>query len=148
MAYPDQRWDVIHVDFITDLKTTAEGFDTILTCTDRLTRFTYLITTKKTDDAAETARRLFAAVFAVHGTLLQINSDRDVRWVAGFFKELTRILKIDQKMGTAYDHEFNGLAENVQKTIEIMLRHVLSEHSNRDFTDYLPMCQYAYNTTA
>ena len=74
--------------------------------TDRLTRFTYLIATKKTDDAAETARRLFAAIFAVHGTPLQINSDRDVRRVAGFFKELTRILKIDQKIGTAYDHEF------------------------------------------
>ena len=92
MAYPEQRWDVIHVDFITDLKPTAEGFDSILKCTDRLTRFIYLlIATKKTDDAAETARRLFAAVFAVHGTPLQINSDRDVRWVAGFFrKELTR----------------------------------------------------------
>ena len=36
MAYPEQRWDVIHVDFITDLKPTAEGFDTILTCTGRL----------------------------------------------------------------------------------------------------------------
>ena len=47
MAYPEQRWDVIHIDFITDLKPTAEGFDTILTCTDRLTRFTYLIATKK-----------------------------------------------------------------------------------------------------
>ena len=82
---------------------------------------------------AETARRLFAAVFAVHGTPLQINSDRGSVWTGRFFKELMRILKIDQKMGTSYDHEFNGLAENVQKTIEIMSRHVLSEHSSRDF---------------
>ena len=58
-----------------------------------------------------------------------------------------RVLKIDQKMGTSYDHEFNGLAENVQKTIEIMLRHVLPVGALKsDFTDYLPMCQYAYNT--
>ena len=37
---PDQRWDVLHMDFITDLQSTAEEwFDSILVCTDRLSRY-------------------------------------------------------------------------------------------------------------
>ena len=27
-----------------------------------------------------------------------------------------------------------------------MLRHVLTDYPQRDFTDFLPMCQYAFNT--
>ena len=46
---PDQRWDILHMDFITDLQSTEEGFDSILVCTDRLSRYSYLIPTKKTD---------------------------------------------------------------------------------------------------
>lgn len=147
LEFPEQRWDVVHVDFVTDLQSTKEGIDTILTCTDRVSRFTYLIAEKKSDDAVQSARRFFVAVFGVHGLPLQIISDRDTRWVAGFFKELMGIMKIKQKMGTSYDHKFNGLAENVKKTVEIMLRRVISGFSEREFTDFLPMCQYAYNTS-
>ena len=43
--------------------------------------------------------------------------------------------------------DFNGLVENVNRTpVEVMLRHILTDFPQRDFTDFLPMCQYAYNT--
>ena len=32
-------------------------------------------------------------------------------------------------MGTAHRHDYNGAVEVVNKTLEVMLRHVLSEHA-------------------
>ena len=55
------------MDFITDLQPTAEGYDSILVCTDRLSRYSYLIPAKKSDTSLITARRLFQVVFTVHG---------------------------------------------------------------------------------
>ena len=69
---PDQRWEVLHMDFITDLQTTAEGFDSILVCTDRLSRYSYLIPTKKSDTSLITARRLFQVVFTA---LMDLQND-------------------------------------------------------------------------
>ena len=145
---PEQRWDVLHMDFVTDLQPTEEGFDSILVCTDRLSRYTYLIPTKKTDTSLITARRLFQVVFTVHGPPRRLITDRDVRWVSGFYSELMRIMNVTQSMGTSHYHDFNGLSENVNRTIEVMLRHVLTDHPGRAFTDVLPMCQYAYMNTA
>ena len=134
------------MDFITDLQNTAEGFDSILVCTDRLSRYSYLIPTKKSDTSLITARRLFQVVFTVHGPPKRLITDRDTRWVSGFYSELMRIMDITQSMGTSHYHDFNGLSENVNRTVEVMLRHVLTDHPGRDFTDVIPMCQYAYNT--
>ena len=79
---PDQRWDVLHMDFITDLQPTEEGFDSILVCTDRLLRYdTYLIPTKKTDTSLITARRLFQVVFTVHGPPRRLFTDGPGRTV-------------------------------------------------------------------
>ena len=143
---PDQRWEVLHMDFITDLQPTAEGFDSILVCTDRLSRYSYLIPTKKSDTSLITARRLFQVVFTVHGPPKRLITDRDTRWVSEFYSELMRIMDVTQSMGTSHYHDFNGLSENVNRTVEVMLRHVLTDHPGRDFTDVIPMCQYAYNT--
>ena len=52
---------------------------------------------------------------------------------------LMRIMNVTQSMGTSHYHDFNGLSENVNRTIEVMLRHVLTDHPGRDFTDVLPM---------
>ena len=59
----DSRWEVVAVDFITDLQVTEEGFDCILVAMDTLTKFTYLVPACKTDSAEDSAWRLFERVF-------------------------------------------------------------------------------------
>ena len=48
---------------------------------------------------------------------------------------------------TSYQHDFNGAAEVLNKSVEVMLRHVVSEHPERDFDEYLPLVQWAYNSS-
>lgn len=114
------------MDFITDLQTTEEGFGSILVCTDRLSRYSYL------------TRRLFQVVFTVHGPPKRLVTDRDTRWVSGFYSELMRIMNVTQSMGTSHYHDFNGLSKNVNRTVKVMLRHVLTDHPGRDITDVIP----------
>ena len=144
---PEGRWDVIHADWITDLPVTASGFDAILVVHDRVTKYAYFLPAMKVDTAETTAKRLFSTVFSVHGLPRMVISDRDHLFTARFFAELMRILDVKQHMGTSYQHDFNGAAEVLNKTVEVMLRHVVSDYPERDFDDYLPLIQWSYNTS-
>ena len=46
-SIPSERWETMHLDFITDLQPTKEGFDTILVCADRLSRYTHVFDSGK-----------------------------------------------------------------------------------------------------
>ena len=144
---PEGRWDVIHADWITDLPETKSGFDAILVVHDRVTKYAYFLPAMKIDTAETTAKRLFSSVFSVHGLPRMVISDRDHLFTAKFFAELMRVLDVKQHMGTSYQHDFNGAAEVLNKTVEVMLRHVVSDYPERDFDDYLPLIQWAYNTS-
>lgn len=146
-SIPDGRWEVVHMDWITDLPMTAKGHDAILVVHDKITKYAYFIPACSSDTAEITANKLFAQVFCLHGLPLQIVSDRDKLFTAKFFAQLMRILNVKQVVGTSYQHDFNGAAERLNRTVEVMLRHVVGDHVDRDFDDFLPLIQWSYNTT-
>ena len=80
---------------------------------DRVTKYAYFIPASKTDTAEDTANKLFAQVFCLHGLPLQLISDRDRLFTAQFFAQLMRIMNVKQVMGTSYQHNFNGAAERL-----------------------------------
>ena len=114
---------------------------------DKITKYAYFIPASKTDTAEDTANKLFAQVFCQHGLPLQMITDRDKLFTAKFFAQLMRIMNVKQVMGTSYQHNFNGAAERLNRTVEVMLRHVVGDYPDRDFDDYLPLLQWSYNTT-
>ena len=44
-----------------------------------------------------------------------------------------KMMNIHQLMGTSYEHRYNGAVEVLNKTIEVMLRHVMSDNLDVDF---------------
>ena len=76
-----------------------------------------------------------------------IISDRDKTLTAEIFKNLMKIMNIQQLMGTSYEHRYNGAVEVLNKTIEVMLRHVMRDNLDVDFVSVLPLAQYCYNTS-
>ena len=146
LAIPDKRWECVQADWITGLPTTVEGFNTILVVMDRLTKYAYFIPAKTTDTAEDTAKRLFGRVFSVHGCPMSLVSDRDTKFCAAFFRELLKIMRVQQKMGTSYFHEYNGAVEVLNRTIEAMLRHLVGDDPEQDWTELLPNIHWAYNT--
>ena len=53
---PEEKWQEISLDFITDLPESSIGDNSILTAIDKATRMTHLIPCKKSITAAETAK--------------------------------------------------------------------------------------------
>ena len=146
LTIPETRFEVIQADWITGLPRTEEGYNTILVVMDRLTKYAYFIPARTTDTAEDTAKTLFARVFSIHGCPSVIISDRQTTFCAQFFTELLRIMRVKQRMGTAYYHEFNGALEVLNRTIEVMLRHLVGDEPDQDWTKVLPNVHWAYNT--
>ena len=147
LPIPVDRWHTVGMDWITDLPVTRMGHDAVLVVEDSLTKFAYFLAAKKTDTAQDAAKRVFASVFCVHGAPHTIVSDRDKLFTSKFFGALMGLMHVKQAMGTSHYHDFNGAVECLNKTVEVMLRHLLSEFPERDFDDLLPMVQWAYNTS-
>jgi hypothetical protein len=57
------------------------------------------------------------------------------------------LMHVNQSMSTSHYHDFNGAVECLNKTVEVMLRHLFDEFPDADFVDLLPMAQWAYNTS-
>ena len=144
---PEGRFETICADFITDLPKTSRGYDTILAVHDKVTKYAHLIPACKNDTAEETAERMFTHIFSQHGLPRCLMSDRDHLFTATFFAQLMRIVGVQQKMGTSYHHDYNGAAERLNRTVEVMLRHIVGDYPDRDFDTQLPLIQWAYNTS-
>ena len=71
-----------------------------------------------------------------------IISDRDKTLTAEVFTNLMKVMNIEQVMGTSYQHRYNGAVEVLNKTIEVMLRHIMSDNLEADFVSMLPLAQY------
>ena len=56
LAIPEAKWQVVSVDFITDLPAAVEGEDSIMTVVDHATKMVHLIPCRKTTTVGEPTR--------------------------------------------------------------------------------------------
>jgi len=73
---PDQPWESIAIDFITDLPK-SEGYDTILVVIDRLTKMSHFIPCSKDLDARQFANLFMKEIVRLHGLPDNIITDRE-----------------------------------------------------------------------
>ena len=146
-AIPFQRMSEIHIDFMVGLQETPEGYDSVLIVVCGVSGFLMLIPCSKHDRALQIAQLLFKHIFYMHGAPTVIHSDRDPKFISAVFECIMGFFNIQRKMSTSYNHDPNGKAEISIKTVEVLLRHVLSHHPERHFNDFLPLSAYAYNSS-
>ena len=85
----------MHIDWIVALPVVSEeGYDNILVCVERITKFAYFIPAKGKDTVQDTAKRLFGSIFCVHGPTQVIISYRDKTLTAEIFKHLMKVMNI------------------------------------------------------
>ena len=100
LPVPDQRGSSIAMDFIGPLPT-DEGYDCILTITDRLGSDIRIIPTKTTITAEELTVTFFDTWYCENGLLNDIVCDRDKIFVSRFWKVLTKLTGVKLKMSQA-----------------------------------------------
>ena len=144
VAIPQERWEVVTMDFVTGLPKTKQDFDMIMTVVDKLSKRAHFIPGKMTDDARDIADRFTADIFRLHGLPASIISDRDSKFTSKFWQHLMQRLGTRIAMSTANHPQTDGQTERMNRTLEDMLRCLVNFHQD-DWDKILPLVEFAYN---
>ena len=139
----------IAMDFIVGLPVTPDGFDAILTVTDKATKAVKLIPGKVEGDALYWAIRFWDYVVSDWGLPKAIISDRDGRFLSSFWRALFEKVGTTLAMTTAYHPQADGQSEKTNQTVEILLRCMIANHDAPmiGWDELLPDVQFAINTS-
>lgn len=139
---PCQEWTQ---DAVTGLPKTKRGHDAIQVYVERLCKFKHFAATRSTDGAAELAASFVHTVVRAHGVPESIVSDRDPRFTANFYAELTKLMGVTLRMSTARHPQSDGQSEREIQTLITALRSFCNEHQD-DWDDYLDMLELGCNS--
>ncbi|EUC60435.1 Transposon Tf2-1 polyprotein, putative [Rhizoctonia solani AG-3 Rhs1AP] len=143
LPVPDKPWEWVEYDLIAKLPE-SEGFDSILTFTDRLTKMVHYIPCKEATDAEGMAELFLRHVWKLHGTPRITTSDRGTQFNSDFMKALYQKLDIEPRFSTAYHPQTDGQSEYANKMGEQFLRFYV-DHRQTDWVKWLPLAEFSFN---
>jgi hypothetical protein len=140
LPVPDNRCDSVAIDFIGPLPP-DEGFDSIVTFTDRSGSDIRIIPTTTKLMAEKLAHLFFKEWYCENGLPLDIVSDRDKLFVSRFWKALHTLTGIKLKMSSAYHPETDGASERTNKTVIQCIRYAV-ERDQKGWVRALPKVRF------
>jgi len=129
---------------MTDLPVSRSGDDCIVTCVHDMTKRAHWRACGRTVDSPPFGRIVIDDIVRLHGVPRQVLTDPDVRFTAGYWKDVAWILQTKLLMSTAFHPEMGGLSENSNKTI-ICYFSGYATHDQPNWDDYLPLAEDGYN---
>ena len=145
LPIPGKFWHKVSMDLITHLPVTARGNTAIVVFVDRLSKMTHLAATRDTVDSQVLARLMIDNVVRLHGVPAEWIFDRDVRVTSAFSQDFYSILKVRQRMSTAFHPKTDGQTERMNRVLEEMLRAFVAP-SLDDWDQHLSLCEFAINS--
>jgi hypothetical protein len=145
LPIPKKPWSSISMDFITDLPS-SKAFDSIFVVVDRLTKMAHFMPCNKTITCEEIARLFMDNIYKYRSLLDDIISDRGSQFTSKFWQSLFKILKVKIKLSSAYHPQIDGQTERINQVLEQYLHCTINYHQD-NWTELLPLAEFAYNTT-
>ena len=105
------------MDLLLNLPRTESGHTGAVVFVDRLTKYIRWAPCNENITAEAVAQVYLETVVRHHGLATSIISDRDPRFMAGFWQELHRLLWTTLKLSTADHPQTDGQTENANKTL-------------------------------
>ena len=118
LPIPDEPWDEVSMDFITQLPETRQGHDDILVFVDGLTKMIHFVPTTTDVDAEETTRLFFEHVFCLHGMANCVSLDRDSCFTSRVWIALMEYSGTAIDLSSAFHPQTDGQTERVNRTLE------------------------------
>ena len=140
--YATEPWEVVSIDFLTDLPTTARGNRHLLVVCDHFTRWVEVFPLP--DMLAVTvAETLASQVFSRFGCPKRLHSDCAANFRSQVMSELCRIMGIQKTSTTAFHPQGNSRCERVNRTILGMLAKYLTDNHS-EWDRHLPLLMLGY----
>ena len=130
LPLPDHPCEEWTNDAVTGLPKTRRGNDAIQVFVERRCKVKHFAATRKSDGAKEAADCLVHTVIRAHGVPLVLISDRDPRFTAKYYDELTRLIGVDLRMSTARHPQTDGQSEREIQTMITALRAYCNDHQD------------------
>jgi hypothetical protein len=122
---PTYLWEAIGIDFIGPLPESKDrdgSYNSITMVIDLLTAMVHLIPSRIDYTSLQVAELAFAEVYKHHVLPLSIVSDWDSLFMANFWQELHKLIRVDIQMSTAYHLQTDRAMEWANRTITQMVR--------------------------
>ena len=145
LPVPDDRGDSVAIDFIGPLPE-DEGFDCIVTMTDRSGADIQVVPTRMDISAEDFADLFFDRWYCENGLPRELISDRDKLFISKFWKRLVKVTGIKLGMSTAFHPETDGASERTNKTVNQCLRYHVARNQ-KGWVRALPRVRFAIKNT-
>ena len=110
------------MDFVVGLRRTVSRQDAIWVIVDRFSKVAHFIPISMTYSMDKLAALYIKEIVRLHGVLVSIVSDRDVRFTSTFWESVQRALGTRLKFSTAFHPQTDGQSERMIQILEDMLR--------------------------
>jgi hypothetical protein len=145
LPIPEQKWEIILMDFITRLPL-GQGKDCIYVVVESLNKFAHFFSMSSKYSTAQVAELFFREVFWLYGLPKTIVSDRDSKFMGGFWQELFILIGTELTPSTSYHPQTDGKTKIVKKWLKGYLRnYVLGQQ--KAWIKLLHSGEHFYNTT-
>ena len=139
-----EPWEMVSIDFMTDLPTTGNGNKHLLICCDHFTRWIEVFPLPDMK-ASTVASVLVKEVFSRYSCPKFLHSDRAANFKSELISEVCRLMGIDKTFTTSFHPQGNGRCERVNRTVLAMLaKHLDDNHTEWD--SHLPLLTLAYRS--
>jgi len=132
----------VGIDIVGPLPKTEQGNSFIMVICDYYTRWVEAYSIP--DQTAITVADKFVTEFVCRfGVPQKLHSDQGTDFMSSLFKQMCKLLEIEQTRTTPYRPCSNGLTERMNQTIQHMLSAFVNDYRN-DWEDHLPFVLMAY----
>ena len=143
LSIPERIWSELSVDFITGLAPSKDCTN-IMVVIDQLSKSIIVVPMKETR-VIDVAQTLLEHIFQHHGLPMTIESDRGTQFVSMLWTEVCRLVKITQRLLTAFHPETDGATERANQELKTYLRIFIS-FQQEDWAFQFPIAMMALNS--
>ena len=122
------KWENVTMDFVTHLPQTPQRHDAVWVIVDRLTKSAYFLVVRMTFILEEFCRLYIREIVRLHEVPVFIVSDRDLRFMAHFWKSFQKAMGTRLTLSSAFHPQTDGQSERTIQILEDMLRACILDH--------------------
>ena len=130
----------LFIDHNGPLKPSKSGFNFILVLIDRFLGWTIIEPTKSTS-AEEAAQKIIDSWISIFGIPESITADSGSAFTSKIFKSCCQLLETKLHIALPGNHEGVGAVENMNRTVNKLLRSVLIDGTFTDWVDGVKLVQ-------